>query len=277
MEPVALTREVQAFLVAYKKIFGEIPKVVVECGARDFLETTLFSQLNPEGRIYSFECNPFTLPTCRERLTKLPNVELIEKAVSDKDGKLSFYPTDPLKTESKFKDGNPGASSLFKASPNYTREKYVQNEITVTATRLDTFISEKGIHAIDAMWMDIQGAELMALRGLGNSIHDVGLIYLEVEFFEIYQGQPLFADLKQFLNEQGFQLWGFTNFYSFYADAIFINKHKVHGLMKLRLLISDAFAYLYRKRFDPPLQFILNLARVPYRAVRKFLRGAATS
>jgi len=247
MKPLAAKREVTEFLAAYNKVFGTHPEVLVECGARDSMETTLFSELNPQGRIFSFECNPRTLPKCRERVAKLPNVELVEKAVTDQDGTITFYPTDPARTETTVEDGNPGASSLFKANPDFKAEKYVQNEITVPATRLDTFMNSRGIAAIDAMWMDIQGAEMMALRGLGENLRHVRLIHLEVEFFEIYLGQPLFPAMKQFLNQQGFRLYRFTRFHAYDADAIFVNLSKVDGRMKAHLAVSDALGYLYRK------------------------------
>lgn len=265
MKPTALTREVHAFLAIYKKVFGGDPKVIVECGARDFVETTLFSQLSPKSHIYSFECNPFTLPKCRERLAQLSNVELIEKAVSDKDGSTSFYPTDPEKTVTELAEGNPGASSLFKANPDWPFEKLVQNEITVETTRLDTVMSDKGIQTIGAIWMDIQGAELAALQGLGNQIRNVELIYLEVGFFPIYQGQPLFHDLKRFLNQHGFKLFGFINYSGFDGDAIFVNDKKIKGLMRYRLLLSDALAYPYVRR---KIKYDLFLKRVRNR-VRK--------
>ena len=128
------------------------------------------------------------------------------------------------------------------------------------------------------MWMDIQGAELMALRGLGERLHEIGMVHTEVEFFEIYQGQPLFPEVKQFLNRQGFKLYAFTRFHAHDGDAIFVNTRKVGAGMKLRLSISNALAYSYHKfvhRYDGPfLQGVLNLARGPYRLVRKVVRSA---
>ncbi len=247
MEKSAHAEEICAVLSTYEKAFGCTPAVLIECGARDSLETVLFSELNSKCRIYSFECNPATLPVCRERTSRLANVELIEKAVSDNDGTVSFFATDPEKTETTWDNGNPGASSLLRANPAYPLEKYVQNEIVVATTRLDTFMTQKGLQDISVIWMDIQGAELMALKGLGNRIHSVGLIYLETEFFEIYKGQPLFRDIKKFLNHHGFQLYGFTHFGQYAGDAIFLNKKKIRPAIRFHMLFSDPFSYFHRR------------------------------
>jgi FkbM family methyltransferase len=198
-------------------------ETVVETGARDCSETAAFSQRLPNASIYAFECNPATLPVCRRVVENLPNATLVEKAVADQDGTMTFYPIDPESTDTDWEDGNPGASSLFKASGEYPLERYVQNEITVSATRLGTFLEEKRIPRIDLLWMDIQGAELMALTGLGEQIRNVKVIHTELEFFEIYAGQPLFGEIKRFLNRHGFRLAAFTALGPYSADAIFIN------------------------------------------------------
>ena len=46
--------------------------------------------------------------------------------------------------------------------------------------------------------MDIQGAELSALIGMGEYIENVHLLELEVEFIPIYKDQPTFTDIHSF-------------------------------------------------------------------------------
>ena len=52
--------------------------------------------------------------------------------------------------------------------------------------------------------MDIQGAELLALKGLGEYIDRVKIVHTEVLFLELYKNQPLYNDTKKFLNSNGF-------------------------------------------------------------------------
>ena len=63
---------------------------------------------------------------------------MIEGAVSDYDGHIKFYPINQQETITSWKDGNPGASSIFKSNGSYTVEKYVQDEIEMNCHRLDT-------------------------------------------------------------------------------------------------------------------------------------------
>jgi FkbM family methyltransferase len=221
-------------------------RTIVEVGARDCRETLGFRALFPQAAIYAFECNPATLPKCRAAVRDVPQVTLIEKAVSNRSGPVSFFAIDPERTVTGVADGNPGASSLLQASGKFKLETYVQNEIAVEATTLDEFMRENGIAGIDLLWMDIQGAELMALQGLGSRLADVKLIHLETEFMEIYRGQPLFPELKRFLRQHGFDFMGFTTYSRHSADAVFANMSHV-SLLK-RLAAQRANPYLLAKR-----------------------------
>lgn len=56
----------------------------------------------------------------------------------------------------------------------------------------------------DFLKLDVQGAELMIMQNALNTLSSVSVIQCEVEFIELYQGQPLFADVDQFLRSKGF-------------------------------------------------------------------------
>jgi FkbM family methyltransferase len=221
-------------------------RTVVEVGARDCRETLGFHTLFPQSAIYAFECNPATLPRCREAVRDLQGVTLIENAVSNKSGPVNFFAIDQQQTRTGVADGNPGASSLFEASGKFELETYVQREVSVVATTLEEFMRERGVAGIDLLWMDIQGAELMALQGLGPRLADVKLIHLEVEFVEIYRGQPLFPEVRNYLQGRGFGFLGFTTYSRHSADAVFANTARV-PLFK-RLAAQRANPFLLAKR-----------------------------
>lgn len=220
---------------------------IVELGARDCRETIMFNNRYPAARIYTFECNPDKLPECRQRVSGIANIKLIEKAVTDKVGTITFHQIDVEKTETAWVDGNPGASSLYKSSGKYTHEKYVQRPIDVEATTLKAELPALGVKEVDLLWMDIQGAELSALKGMGDMLKDVSLIHSEVEFIEMYEGQPLFWEVKNYLNQQGFKLVTFTTFNkNTAADGVFVNldKLKVSPFYRLK-------AYFLNKILQP--------------------------
>src|SRR5690349_3459910 len=102
-----------------KTIGSNTVRTVFELGARDGAETAMFGERFPAARIFAFECNPATLEQCRGAVAGLKNVKLVEKAVCDRNGDIPFYPINPERTITTWRDGNPGASSLFKASGKY--------------------------------------------------------------------------------------------------------------------------------------------------------------
>jgi FkbM family methyltransferase len=85
-------------------------------------------------------------------------------------------------------------------------------EMRIKLHTLESWAQERGIEHIDYMKLDTQGSELDILRGAGKLLNHISLIEIEVEFTEIYAGQPLFADVDAFMRANGFALWNLNNF-----------------------------------------------------------------
>lgn len=235
-----MERNLSRFAALARDLLGEKIRWIVEVGARDCRETLGFAEQFPCARIYAFECNPDTLPACRAAVAGRQNIRLIEKAAAERAGRLDFYPVDPAV--------NAGASSLYRATGRYELEHYPQRRIDVEAVTLQSFLEAEAIPRIDLLWMDIQGAELAALKGLGARIADVALIHAEVEFEQIYAGQPLFPELRSFLAARGFRFLGFTIYARHSADAVFANRRVLGGFSILRALAASPL--LVRKRLQ---------------------------
>ncbi len=252
-----MEKSVQKIAKLARTLVGtENVRTIIEIGARDCVETVGFAKYFPNAHIYAFECNPATLPLCRERVKNIKNITLVEKAVSNKDGEVSFFSIDQERTVTPWADGNPGASSLFRASGKYKKEIYVQKEIRVPSVTLASFLKEHNIGTVDLLWMDIQGAELMALRSAGEALSRIKVIFSEVEFMEIYKDQPLFSDIKTYLNEHAFSLYDFAYFGRYFADAIFVN-NSLHGNA---FYARNGVVYPFYKYF---WAYVLFLTRIP--------------
>jgi FkbM family methyltransferase len=243
MTQIALSR----FAALVDELIGaDSVGTIIEAGARDCGETLDLAAAFPRARIITFECNPATLPACRANVRGYERIRLIEKAVSDRRGTITFFPTDPQRTVTKHPGGNPGASSLFRAAPDYPHETYVQNEISVETTTLADVMEAEGLSRIDLLWMDVQGAELMALRGLGDKLATVGMVHLEVEFLPIYQGQPLFGEVHGFMRRNSFRLLGFTSYSRYTADAVYASPRVASFFDLLRLCLRHPYLVRYR-------------------------------
>lgn len=198
-------------------------KVILDIGARDLTESIFLSESYPNSKVISFECNPQTLSICREKSKNHPNIELIDKAVNEYNGTCKFYPINPSKTKTTWEDGNPGASSLFVANDNYPFEKYVQDEIEVDCVRIDTILTERNIDKVDIIWMDLQGAELIALKSIGDILKNVSIICTETEMTPMYKNQALFNDIDNFLKQDFDFVHGNLNA-TWGTDVFYVNK-----------------------------------------------------
>lgn len=80
-------------------------------------------------------------------------------------------------------------------------------EIPMQTTRVDTLLRKHGIKLSNGWFLniDLQGAELLALRGMGTLLDCFTDLYLEVNEQELYKGCPLVHELDSFLGNRGFR------------------------------------------------------------------------
>ena len=204
---------------------------IFDIGSRDCKEAIEFSKSYPNSKIYCFEPNPEALKIAKKNISNFQNIKLIEKAVSDKNGPIKFYAIDPIKTITSHRDGNIGASSMFQASGKYPIENYVQNEIRVESTTIKKFCTDLNIAKIDFVWMDLQGAEFLALKGMGSYIKKIDIIHTEAELFEIYSNQYYFKDIKKILRKNFILISG-NKQHMYFDNFIFINKKHIFKVLR---------------------------------------------
>lgn len=110
---------------------------------------------------------------------------------------------------------------------------------------LDAVLAENGIADIDFIKLDTQGSELPILEGgQKKALPKIFGIHLEVEFLQLYEGQPLFGDIDQFLNKNGFQLMDLRR-------AYWKRKDYYDYIGKGQLIFGDA---LYFKGIDAVME-----------------------
>jgi len=120
-----------------------------DVGANVGFYSLLASRLVCSGKVFSFEPVPRNLEFLRKHivLNRLTNVEVLPIAVSDKDGISSF------RLE---QSGLMGRLSG-------------EGSATVSTAALDTLVEEGKVLPPDYVKMDIEGAELLALRGASRT------------------------------------------------------------------------------------------------------------
>lgn len=93
----------------------------------------------------------------------------------------------------------------------------------VTTVRLDEIIADSD--DISFVNLDIQGAELEALKGLGSKIHQVKWIYSEVNKRSVYEGCAKIGEMDQYLEKFSFSRvatrWAYK---TGWGDALWIKR-----------------------------------------------------
>jgi FkbM family methyltransferase len=81
------------------------------------------------------------------------------------------------------------------------------DKIRMCSTRLDTLMQREGIlpEQYSALVMDVQGAELLVLKGCGETLRQFRFIKAEAADFESYLGCAQLADLQRHVERMGFR------------------------------------------------------------------------
>lgn len=122
------------------------------------------------------------------------------------DGKpATFYETNWALTGSLFKPNQP----LLEKFNNLHELMTFKAEHPVETKRLDD-IPEVG--DIDFVKIDVQGAELSIFENGERVLRNAVVVQTEVAFVEMYENQPLFAEVDQLMRSYGYQFHTFLGF-----------------------------------------------------------------
>jgi len=175
---------------------------VVDGGAFDGKHSLYLARLFPKAKIFAFEPAPgsFRLLTDAARKSKriVPvNLALAEKAGTATININSFAPTNSLLPSAANKD----AEAYF-AGRGDTLSTSVIRTIS-----LDQFARQEEGFKCMLLKLDLQGYELMALRGAGEVLrHQTSAVITEVRFKPLYDGDADFEDIDAYLAGCGFAL-----------------------------------------------------------------------
>ena len=144
---------------------------VYDVGANiGYVSLMLAHQSGASGKVFAFEALPVNVERIKENiaLNKLTNVTVIYGAVLDKSGSVTFYVHESV--------------GMGKAAGSAgRREEHYKGEITVPGLSLDEFVYVQGNPVPDAVKMDIEGGEVLALPGMRRILREAHpLMFLEL-------------------------------------------------------------------------------------------------
>lgn len=207
-----------------KKYLPENP-VIIEAGAFDGKETLKMAAQWPHAIIHAFEPVPELFEKLTTTTAHLSNIHTYQLALSDKTGTATLFvaekPEKPGKTSQ--------ASSLLKPKERLAHSSIIfPSTIEVPTITLDDWAKTYAISHVDFIWLDVQGYELNILKAAPKIVSQLKALFVEVEFIEAYENQYLYADVKSWLETQGFEMVGkdFADTPTwFFGNALFVRNY----------------------------------------------------
>jgi len=210
-------------LIPYQTLLSKYsikPTGVLHIGANTGQEVDDYYSNGIQRTIW-IEANPKLIPELQKNVNRYPNSLIFNVCTTEHDNQ-----------EVKFKiSNNEGQSSsildLHTHKIAHPTVHYI-DEIILKTKRIDTLFIENNldIQDYDFVNIDIQGAELLSLKGFGDLLYQVKYLFLEVNDEELYSGCALYPEIVSYLGNFNFEPKEKVMAGNFgWGDAFFINKY----------------------------------------------------
>ena len=142
------------------------------------------------------------------------DIDLAACAADAEDGERVLYVMSDTGLSSLLKPSEPAFESQAKALgvESFT----ISRELSVPVKTLDTILTHvqpaDAREEFNSLYLNIQGAELRALRGGRETLRHIDFVLLENNFVERYENCPQAEEIDRHLHEAGFEpTWGQAN------------------------------------------------------------------
>jgi FkbM family methyltransferase len=188
-------------LIPYKELiqkYNILPKGVIHIGANVGQEAPDYYS-NGVNKTVWVEADPGLIMNLIGNLQPYSNHLIFNDCLTDTDDEeVTFHIAN-----------NQGQSSSILALGTHIQahpEVHYVQDITLKTKRLDTLFQNNLLNIDDYPFVniDIQGAELLCLKGFGELLNKVKWLYIEVNDLSLYQNCALYPELKEYLATFGF-------------------------------------------------------------------------
>jgi FkbM family methyltransferase len=190
-------------LIPFQELFKRHnikPQGVLHLGANTGQEAEVYAELKIP-RVIWVEAEPNLFRKLNERIKAFPGQRALRACVGEEDGK-----------EVEFHIANNGGQSssilpLGTHAQEHPEVHYI-GKLAMQTIRVDTLLSRMNV-VLTRDWLvnlDLQGAELLALRGMGSLLNiNFSYVYTEVNDQELYEGCALVDQVDAYLAQYGFK------------------------------------------------------------------------
>jgi len=200
----------------FRPFLEQNPITAVDVGTRGDLPGE-WEPLVPVLRLVAIEPDPAEAARLRERFARRSfcSADVLPAAIGPPGGEVTLHVT-----------REPGSSSFFEPNAEVAGRYGAPERFEVVERRrvgvrpLGEVLAERGIGEVDILKADVQGFELEVLRTLGaERWARLLLAEVEVEFVELYKGQPLFRHVDEHIGPQGFELFHLNRTFANYRGG----------------------------------------------------------
>jgi FkbM family methyltransferase len=173
--------------------------VIVDCGAHDGTDSVDMARRWPDAHIHAFEPVPEVFDRLKANASRHSNITCYPVAISDREGIQAMH----IST-----GGSDGSSSLLAPAAHLEDHPTVLFETIreVHTSTFDAWAAQEGIDHVDLFWLDMQGAELVALRAAPRLLARARAVHSEVSVKNVYHGVPLYPQLREWMEGNGFRV-----------------------------------------------------------------------
>ena len=142
---------------------------VLDVGANIGAYTGLLVRgVGPQGAVHAFEPDPLSFAILRRRFSarRFPNLELNELALASSSGRATLYCSRVNRAD----------NHLYPASPADVGES-----IEVEVSTVDAYRAHRRLASVDAVKIDVQGAEVAVLEGMAATMEEARPRWLWLE------------------------------------------------------------------------------------------------
>ena len=180
------------------KKYLPVNPVIIDCGAHDGVDSVELYRIMG-GTVHAFEPVTSIYERLRERTRSYAQIKCYRLALSNQNSIQFFYVSE---------GASDASSSLLEPKEHLTDHPDTQfnNKVEVQTVTLDDWALQNNINAIDMLWLDMQGFELMMLKQSEKILKTVKVIHTEISTRETYKGVGLYKEYRAFLEEKGFRV-----------------------------------------------------------------------
>jgi len=186
-------------LIDFRKLFpkyGIKPKGVLHVGANVGEEAPIYDQIGIK-KVLWIEGNQEIFTKLTANIQHYPGQLAMCYCIGDEHDKpVTFHISNNASQSSSILEL--GTHKIAHPEVHYVKD------IPAVTKRLDILFGDNPEHDYDFINIDLQGTELMALRGMGEKLKQFKWAYLEVNQQELYKGCALVEDIDLYMLSFGF-------------------------------------------------------------------------